>query len=191
MRAAVTNPYILPVREIPNESVIDRKEHFFGQEKIMSKLWIPAVIATAVFSANAFADHNWDDEDHCDNRHRHRIERVVMQPVYDEPRVIYQAPPVVYEAPPVVYRERVVYRDRPVYYQPEQRIYERPEPRYYERSASYPSYNANHLMGQAIGAVAGGVIGNNIGNGNGRVVATALGAVVGSVVGGNMAGYGY
>lgn len=143
----------------------------------MNKLWLPALIATTVFSANAFADHDWDDDDHCEHRYRHRVEHVVVRHVYEEPQVIYQAPPV-------VYRERIVYRDRPVYY-------EQPEPRYYERPTAYPSYNGNRVIGQTVGAVAGGVIGNQIGKGNGRIAATAIGAVVGSVVGGNMADYGY
>jgi Glycine zipper 2TM domain len=172
-----------PVFRIPRVSVTDHTETSFAKEETMNRLWIPALMATALFSANAFADHDWDDQDHCEHRYHRRVERVVVRPVYEEPRVVY-------EAPPVVYRERIVYRDRPVYYEAEPR-YEEPRPRYYEGSAAYPSYNANRLVGQTIGAVAGGVIGNGIGRGNGRVAATAIGAVVGSVVGGNIADYGY
>lgn len=156
----------------------------------MNKLWIPALIATATFSVNALADHRWDDDDHCEHRHRHgrHMERMVMQPVYMEPPIVYQAPPQ------VIYRDRVVYRDRPVYYDDDaEPRYQAPPPRHYEpRVQSYPAYGGNRVVGQAIGAVAGGVIGNQFGKGSGRVAATAVGAVVGSVVGGNIAAaYGY
>lgn len=138
--------------------------------------WIPALIVGIAFSANAFADHRWDDDDDCDHRHRHghrhRVKHVVVQHVYEEPRVVYQTPPQ------VIYRDRVVYRDAPAY-----------EPRHYGPPA--PAYGGNRTMGQAIGAVAGGVIGNQFGKGNGKVAATAAGAVIGSVVGGNIASYDY
>lgn len=150
----------------------------------MKRLLIPALVAAAAFSSNAFADHRWHDDD-CDHRHHRRGERVVVQRVhiYEEPRVVYQAPPQ------VVYRERVVYRDRPVYYEaPAQYA---PPPRHYEPPVpAYPASSGNRVMGQAVGAVAGGVIGSRFGQGNGRLAATAVGAVVGSVVGGNMADYG-
>lgn len=152
----------------------------------MKRLLIPALVAAAAFSPSAFADNDWDDDDHCDHRrhrHHHRAERVVVQQIYEEPRVVYQAPPQ------VIYRDRVVYRDRPVYYEAAPR-YEPPPPRYYEPQAAYSSGGGNRVVGQAIGAVAGGVIGNRFGQGNGRVAATAVGAVVGSVIGGNMADYG-
>ena len=68
----------------------------------MNKLWIPAAIVSILFSANVFADHRWDDDDNCDHRHRYQAERVMVEPGYEEPRVIYQAPPAVYAAPPVV-----------------------------------------------------------------------------------------
>ena len=103
----------------------------------------PALLASAVFSANAFADRGWDDDDRYERRCRHEARRVI---VYEQPQVVYQAPPqVVYQAPPVEYRERIVYRDRPVYYAP-------PAPRYYDRPADYPRYNGNHVVGQAVGA---------------------------------------
>jgi hypothetical protein len=158
----------------------------------MNKVWIPALIATVVFSTNAFADHDWNDDDHWEHRHHHRGERIVVQGAYARPAVIYQAPPqVVYQAPPqVIYRDRVVYRDAPVYYEAAPR-YDAPPPRYYEQPQPSPSYNGNRVMGQAVGAVVGGVIGNQFGRGRGRVVATAAGAVLGSVVGGNVASYGY
>lgn len=155
----------------------------FGKEKSMKPIWIPVLVATAAFSANAFADHRWDDDDdHCE--HRHYRERVVVQRVYEEPAVVYQAPPQ------VIYQDRMVYRDRPVYYEAEPRYDAPPPPRYYEQQpAAYPAYGGNRIAGQAIGAVAGGVIGSRFGRGNGRLVSTAVGAVVGSVVGGNLSGY--
>lgn len=157
----------------------------------MKPLLIPALVAVAAFSSNAFADHDWDDGDRWEHRHHHHGERVIVQQVY-EPPVVYQAPPVVYQAQPtVIYRDRVVYRDRPVYYEAAPQ-YEPPPPpqRYYEQPAAYPSSGGNRVLGQAVGAVAGGVIANRFGKGNGRVAATAVGAVLGSVVGGNMADYG-
>ena len=138
----------------------------------MNRLLIPALIATAVFSANAFAHGDRDDDDRWEHRHHRRVERVVVHHVYAEPEVIYQAPPV-------VYRERIVYRDRPVYYEA--------EPRYYERPAPYSGGSSNRLIGQTIGAIAGGALGNQVGRGNGRIAATAIGAVVGSAIGGNVA----
>lgn len=141
----------------------------------MKKLLIPALIATSVFSANAFAQGGWDD-DHRKYRRHHRVEHVVVQRTYQEPVIIYQAPPV-------IYRERIVYRDRPVYYET--------EPRYYEQPAAYSGSSSNRLIGQAIGAVAGGALGNQVGSGNGRIAATAIGAVIGSVIGGNVAYPGY
>jgi len=149
----------------------------------MNKLWIPALMATTLFTANAFADHDWDDEDRCERHHRHRAERVVVREVYEEPRVVYQAPAV-------IHRERIVYRERPVYYEAEPR-YEAPARPYYERSTDYPRYGGNRLVGQTVGAVAGGVIGSGVGKGNGRIAAAAIGAVVGSVVGGHLADYSY
>lgn len=186
--SVVTNSYLAPVSQPPSECVIADR-HLFLSGKIMNKLWIPAAIASTLFSANVFADHRWDDGDHRGRHHRHRIERVMVQPMYEAPHVIYQAAPVAYAPPPVAYRERVVYRDRPVYYQEEPRVYSQPAPRYVERPAPYQYDNTNRFAGQAIGAVTGGLIGNQFGNGNGRVVSTAVGAVLGSIVGGNMAGY--
>lgn len=150
----------------------------------MNRLWIPALLATAAFSANAFAYHDRDDEEHCDDRYRHRVEHVVVHHVYEEPQVVYrEAPPVIYQAPPqVVYRERVVYRDRPAYYDAGEN--DAPQP-------VYPRYDGNRAVGQVVGAVAGGLIGNGVGGGNGRIAATALGAVIGSMVGGSLAGDGY
>jgi len=149
----------------------------------MNRLWIPALLASAVFSANAFADHGWDDDDRYEHRCRHEARRVI---VYEQPQVVYQAPPqVVYQAPPVEYRERIVYRDRPVYYDAP------PAPRYYDRPADYPRYNGNRVVGQAVGAIAGGVLGNQVGRGSGRIAATAVGAVLGSVVGGRLSDYPY
>lgn len=152
----------------------------------MNKVLIPALIATAAFSANAFADHRWhdDDCDHHHHRHGQRMEYVVVQPAYVEPRVVYPVPPQ------VIYRDRVVYREAPVYYEAPPRYPAPPSP-YYGQPQPSPAYSGNRAMGQAIGAVAGGVIGNQFGRGNGRVVATAAGAVIGSVVGGNVASYGY
>jgi len=141
----------------------------------MNRLLIPAMIVTAVFSANAFADHGWDD-DYREHRGHHREKHVVVHHVYEEPEVIYQAAPV-------VYRERVVYRDRPVYYEA--------EPRYYERPATYSGDSSNRMVGQVIGAIAGGALGNQVGRGNGRIAATAIGAVIGSAIGGNAAYPGY
>lgn len=154
----------------------------------MKRYWIPALIATTMFSASAFA-HDWDDEDHYDHRYRHRPDRVVVQEVYAQPAVVYQAPPQ------VVYRERAVYVDRPVYYEAAPAARE-PEPRYvpqqaYPQQQAYPGRNGDRAAAQAIGAVAGAVIGNRFGQGNGRVLTTAAGAVLGSVVGASLAGYGY
>lgn len=152
----------------------------------MNKLLIPALIATAVFSANAFADRDWNDDYRDQGRgHRHhQMDRVVVQTVYAEPEIIYQAPPV-------VYRERIVYRDRPVYYEAEPRYV---EPRYQERQerpAAYSGDSSNRFVGQALGAIAGGALGSQVGRGNGRIAATAIGAVIGSAMGGNAAYPGY
>ena len=141
----------------------------------MSRLLIPTLIVTAVFSTSAFADRGWDDN-YREHRRHHQSRQVVVHHVYQEPAVIYQAPPV-------IYRERVVYRDRPVYYEA--------EPRYYERPASYSGDGSNRMIGQVIGAIAGGALGNQVGSGNGRIAATAIGAVVGSAIGGNAAYPGY
>lgn len=167
----------------------------------MNRFWIPALVVSAMFSANAFAYRDCDDDVRYE-RHYRQSERPPV--VWGERESVYR------EAPRVVYRERIVYRERPVYYeqaparyyeQPEGRYYEQPEGRYYEQSrpysgyddrpASYPRYDGNRAVGQAIGAVAGGVIGNQIGRGGGRVAATAVGAVLGSVVGGRLAEYPY
>ncbi len=166
--------------DLPKVAVTDS-----SQENIMNKLWIPALLVSAVFSANAFADHDWDEHEYHHHHHHYRGEYVVVQPAYAQPQVVYQAPPVVYQAPPqVVVQERVVYRDRPVYYDA--------GPRYAPPQPVYQRYEGNRAVGQVVGAVAGGLLGNGVGKGNGRVAATAVGAVIGSVVGGNMAtGYGY
>ena len=134
----------------------------------MNKFWIPALLATAVFSANAFADHDCDDDARYERHYRHSVKREI---VYEEPEVVYQ------EAPPVVYRERIVYRDRPANYEPEERYYERPRAyaSYDERPEPYPRYDGNRAIGQVVGAVAGGVIGNQVGRGRGRVAATEIG----------------
>ena len=150
----------------------------------MNKLFIPALITTAVFSANAFADRGWDDDyrDRDRGHHRHhQVGQVVVQTVYAEPEIIYQAPPV-------VYRERIVYRDRPVYYEAEPRY---AEPRYQERPVVYAGDSSNRFVGQALGAIAGGALGSQVGRGNGRIAATAIGAVIGSALGGNAAYPGY
>ncbi len=139
----------------------------------MNRLLVPALLATAVFSANAFAHDDWDD-DHWEHRRHRPVKHVVVHHVHEAPEVIYQAPPG------VVYRERIEYRDRPVYHEP--------EPRYYERPAPYPGSGGNRLIGQTIGAIAGGALGTQIGKGNGRIAATAIGAVVGSAIGGSVAG---
>ena len=141
----------------------------------MNRLLIPALIATSVFSASAFAHQGWND-DYRGHRRHYQEERVIVQRAYAEPMVIYQAPPV-------AYRERIVYRDRPVYYQA--------EPRYYEQPATYSGNSSNRFAGQAIGAIAGRVIGNQIGSGSGRIAATAIGAVIGSAIGGSIAYRGY
>jgi len=159
---------------------------------MMNKLWIPALAAACVFSANAFAGHDWDDDDRYEHRHGHRGKHVVMRPVYVESPVVYQAPRVVYPAPQVVYqpvyqppqvvyRDRIVYRDVPVY---------EPAPRYYEQPA-VQFYPGDRVVAQTVGAIAGGVIGNQFGKGNGRVAATAVGAVVGGIIGGNLPAYRY
>ncbi|MCC4117759.1 glycine zipper 2TM domain-containing protein [Aromatoleum toluclasticum] len=164
----------------------------------MRKYWVPVLMATAMISANAFAGHDWDDDERCDRRQR--VERIVERDVYEEPqvvyrerrivyrepRVIYREAPVVYRQAPTVYRERVEYRDRP--------DYSPPEPYYDERQGSYRRYDEprrDRVVGQAVGAVAGGLIGNQIGRGSGRVAATAVGAVVGGILGGQIADYGY
>lgn len=146
----------------------------------MNKLWIPALAAAGLFSANAFAGHGWDDDDRHPHHHGHRTKHVVIHHVHERPvvheapRVVYPAPQVIYQQPPqVVYRERVVYREVPVY-EPAPRYYEEPEVRYYD---------GNRIVAQAVGAVAGGVIGSQFGKGGGRVAATAVGAVVGGVIG--------
>lgn len=153
----------------------------------MNKFWIPALVAATVFSANAFARHDCDDEDgHHERSDRHSASRVI---VYDEPRVVYREPPR------VVYRERVVVREVPVYEQRRARRYE--EDRYDEPPRRHSGYDErwmrderrddNRAVGQVVGAIAGGVIGNQIGHGGGRVAATAVGAVLGGVVGGSIA----
>lgn len=151
----------------------------------MNKLFIPTLIATAVFSANAFAKGDWDDDHKNRGHHRHhQVKQVIVQHVYEEPEVIYQAPPV-------VYRDRIVYRDRPVYYEAEPRYV---EPRYQERqerATAYSGDSSNRFIGQALGAIAGGALGSQVGRGNGRIAATAIGAVIGSAMGGNAAYPGY
>lgn len=146
---------------------------------MMNKFWIPALIATAVFSSNAFADRHYDRDDHYQHRHYRQAKHVVVHHVYDEPQVVYQAPEV-------IYRERIVYQDRPDYYATAPR-YNPPPTRHYERADIPVQAGSDRFVGQAIGAVAGGLIGNRVGKGNGRVAATAVGAVIGSMVGGNLA----
>lgn len=141
----------------------------------MSRLLVPTLIVTAVFSTNAFAEHGLDN-DYREHRRHHKEKHVVVHHVYEAPEVIYRAPQV-------AYRERIVYRDRPVYYEA--------APRYHERPASYSGDGSNRLIGQAIGAIAGGALGNQVGKGNGRIAATAIGAVIGSAIGGNVAYPGY
>ena len=145
----------------------------------MNKYWLPVLFAPVVFSANAFA-YDRDHEDRHDRRHRHRVERVVVHQAYLPPRGVYQVPPQ------RIYRERVVYREGPVYYQPAPVVYHE-APRHYPQ----PGYSGDRVVGQAIGAVAGAVIGSQFGHGNGRILSTAAGAVIGGVVGGNLSGYGY
>lgn len=155
----------------------------------MNKLFrplIPISIASAIFSANVLADGGWRHE-HWGHRHHYPKHRLLVQQIYQAPpqvvtygvlpQVAYQAPPVVvYQAPPTIYRERVVYHDRPVYYEVAPASY----------SNAYPGYNANRAMGQAVGAVAGGILGNQIGRGDGRIAATVMGAVIGSAIGGSV-----
>lgn len=157
----------------------------------MVKHWIPVLVATTVISTNAFANHDWDDDEDCDRRAR--VERIVERDVYDEPpvvyrerRIVYREPRVIYREPPAVYRERIEYRGRADHYTP--------EPYYEERRDSYRRYDdqrRDRVVGQAVGAVAGGLIGSQIGRGSGRVAATAVGAVVGGILGGQVADYGY
>ncbi len=142
----------------------------------MKKIAIPALLAATLLSPHAFADRFDDDGDYRRHRHHPHARHVVVHHVYDEPRVVY-------EQPRVVYRERVEYRDRPVYVESAPRDYEGPG-RY---SAPAPAGVSDRFAGQMVGAVAGGVLGNQVGKGSGRVVATAAGAVIGSIVGGNMA----
>ncbi|HZV55001.1 MAG TPA: hypothetical protein VFF82_08675 [Rhodocyclaceae bacterium] len=134
-----------------------------------NKLWIPALLAAATFSANSFA-HGWEDHDGRGERHHHHGWYARMpappMPVYVQPRGYYPAPPA------VNYREPVVYRSTPAYY---------------ERPVAYPAYYGDRVAAQAIGAIAGGVIGNQIGNGH--VGPTLVGAVIGGAVGGHLAGY--
>ncbi|GAB2181647.1 hypothetical protein DLREEDagrD3_18700 [Denitratisoma sp. agr-D3] len=140
----------------------------------MKKIWIPLLLAAAAFSGSALAHPEWDDGYRPYVRHHHR--EVVRYETY------YNPPVVVYSAPPVLVRERIEYRERPVYYaQPY------PQPTGYY--APPPRSDGNRFIGQAMGAIAGGVIGSNIGQGNGRIAATAIGAALGSVVGGDLSGY--
>lgn len=149
----------------------------------MNRFWIPVLAASAVFSANAFAHHDCDDDDaRYERRYRESVRREV---VYEQPAVVYR------EAPRAVYRERIEYRERPVYY----REYREPAVRYYEPPRRYSGYDerayrhddGNRAVGQVVGAIAGGLIGNQIGQGGGRIAATAVGAVLGGVVGGELA----
>ena len=151
----------------------------------MNKYWLTALIAPVVFSANAFA-HDRDFDNRHERRHRHQVERVVVHQAYVQPRVVYQVPPQ------RIYRERVVYRERPVYYEAAP-VYYQAAPDYREAPRHYPqpSHNDDRVVGQAIGAVAGAVIGSQFGHGDGRILSTAAGAVIGGVVGGNLSGYGY
>lgn len=144
----------------------------------MNKFWIPALVAASFFSASAFADNGWGGHDnkHWKHRKHHQHQHVMMVPR------AYVAPVVVYEpAPVVVYRERIVYRDRPEYYEA--------QPRYYEQPAAVYGGGGNRLLGQTLGAIAGGALGTQVGQGNGRIAATAIGAVVGGALGGHAAGY--
>lgn len=147
----------------------------------MNKYWLSALIAPVVFSANAFG-YDRDYEGRHEHRHRHRAERVVVHRAYLQPAVVYQLPAQ------RIYRDRVVYRDRPVYVEAAP-AYRDPPPRYPQQTYSGPA--GDRVVGQAIGAVAGAVIGNQFGHGNGRVISTAAGAVIGSVVGGSLSGQGY
>lgn len=153
----------------------------------MNRFAIPALIASSLFSASAFAGH-WDDDRDHPRRHV-PAKHVVVHHVHEKPVVVYQRPaPVVHEAPRVVYRERIVYRDRPVYYErADGPGYYETEPRYDERPAPYPGSGSTRLVGQAVGAIAGGALGSQVGKGNGRVAATAIGAVLGSIIGAGVA----
>lgn len=150
----------------------------------MSKLWIPALVASVAFSTSALAD--WERGGHGHGkRHHHRhhydVERVVVRPAYMPPRVVYVAPPqVVYQtAPQVIYRERHVYAEPPRY----------APPGYAVQVEAAPGYGSNRAVGQVIGAVTGGVVGSQFGHGDGRIAATAVGAVIGGALGGHIAGY--
>jgi uncharacterized protein YcfJ len=135
----------------------------------MKKLWLPALMAGALFSTGAFAHHDdWDDR-RWEHRHPRKAKHVVVHHVHEEPQVVY--------------RDRIVYRDRPVYYESAPRSYE-PEP---VPAPAAPAYGGNRLMGQVVGAIAGSAIGSQIGRGNGRIAATAIGAVIGGAVGGHAA----
>lgn len=142
------------------------------------------IAAAAVFSTSAYAGDRWGHnndrgrhDDRWQHRHHHRAQPVFVPYAYAAPRVVYQAAPV------VVYRERIVYRDRPVYYEEAPRNYGDEQ-----QPAAYGD-RGNRLIGQTLGAIAGGALGTQVGQGNGRIAATVIGAVVGSAIGGNAAGY--
>lgn len=139
----------------------------------MKKPVIALLIAAAAFSTSAFAHREWDDDDYRGRDYDHRYHER-MQYGYG-----YAQPPVVVYSQPVVVRERIEYRDRPVYYEQEPARYYAPAPR----------QDNSRILGQAMGAIAGGVLGNNIGQGNGRIAATAIGAVIGGAMGGNLTDY--
>ena len=144
------------------------------------KLWIPALIAAATVSANAFA-HGGDRGDWGEHRRHHRHHHHDRWAGYlPPPRMpVHVRQPVIYSAPPVIYRERVVYPSAPAYYGP---------------PSAYPAYPGRHsgrrgdrVAAQAIGAIAGGVIGNQVGDGH--LAPTLIGAVIGGAVGDHLAGH--
>ena len=144
----------------------------------MNKMTLATILIGAALSSSAFADHrhNWRHDHH---RHAHHSERVIVEHVYTQPRVIYVQPRT-------VYRERVIYREVPVQHRP---IYGYDDG-YYGNRVNVNVRNtqvSDQFAGQVVGAVAGGLIGNQVGQGNGRVAATAIGAVVGAVLGGELA----
>lgn len=143
----------------------------------MNRFLVPALAAASFFSAGAFADNGWSGHEkhwkHRKHHQQHQHQHAVMPRAYVAPVVVYEPAPV------VVYRERIVYRDRPVYYEP--------APRHYEPPAVHGG--GNRLLGQTLGAIAGGALGTQVGQGNSRIAATAIGAVVGGALGGHAAGY--
>ena len=53
----------------------------------MNKIWFPALIAATVFSASAFADHDWDDDDYRPHHHR-KVKHVVEDTVAGHDEIV-------------------------------------------------------------------------------------------------------